>query len=71
MQKGEYVVYKQFDKEKFDFAIQELPEKSRYFYLANNLLHCNNLDDNTKLYKMLIRNYPDGNLNNKLDEKFQ
>lgn len=71
MNKGEYVVYKKFDKEKFDFAIQELPEKSRYSYLANNLLHCNNLDYNYKLYKKFINEYPVGDLNNKLNEKFQ
>jgi hypothetical protein len=71
MHTGEYVLYKKFDKEKFDFAIQELPEKSRYYYLANNLLHCDNLDDNYKLYKSLINEYPLGDLNNKLDEKFQ
>lgn len=70
MHKGEYVVYKKFDKEKFDFAIQELPDKSRYSYLANNLLHCNNLDENYELYKMLINKYPVGDLNNKLNEKF-
>ena len=71
MHKGEYVVYKKFDKEKFDFAIQELPEKSRYSYLANNLLHSYNLDDNYKLYKMLINDYPVGDLNEKLNEKFE
>jgi len=71
MHKGEYVVYKKFDKEKFDFALIEIPEKSRYSYLANSLLHCDNSDDNLELYKMLVRDYPDGDLNNNLDNKFQ
>ena len=65
IEKGEYVIYKEFDNEKFEFAMNELPEVSKYSYLANNILHKNtNID--SKLIRMLIQKFPDGELNDQL-----
>jgi hypothetical protein len=71
VQKNKLTVYKQFDAEKFEFALQELPQVSKYYYLANNLLQSNNIEANKKLYERLILEYPEGELNNKLIEKYQ
>ena len=55
----------EFDNEKFEFAMNELPEVSKYSYLANNILHKNtNID--SKLIRMLIQKFPDGELNDQL-----
>lgn len=71
IEKKEYVVYKQFDREKFEFAIKELPEISKYYYLANNLLQAEKSLDFKNLADRLITDYPDGELNSKLIEKYQ
>jgi hypothetical protein len=71
VQKKSLIVYKQFDTEKFEFALQELPQVSKYYYLANNLLQSNNIEANKKLLERLILEYPEGKLNNKLIEKYQ
>jgi hypothetical protein len=71
IEKKEYVVYKQFDIEKYDFALKELPEISKYYYLANNLLQAEKSIDFKNLADRLITDYPDGELNNKLIEKYQ
>jgi hypothetical protein len=71
IEKGEYIIYKEFDKEKYDYALKELPEISRYFYLSNNLLHLDNTLDNKNMADKLVRDYPNGDLNNKLIMKYK
>ncbi|MCG2615176.1 hypothetical protein LZZ85_12825 [Terrimonas sp. NA20] len=66
---SQLITYKEFDKEKFEFALQELPSASRYFYLANNLLHLNNGKEK-ELADRLIALYPGGELNDKLRGKY-
>ena len=67
----EYVVYNPFSKEKSRFAWEELPEVSIYYYLANQLFHVDSTDEYMGLYDMLITHYPDGELNDKLNEKYK
>jgi len=69
MQK-ELTIYKEFDKEKFDFALKELPEASKYNYLANNLLYINCNEQTKELVTSLVDQYPDGELNDKLLKKY-
>ncbi len=64
------VTYKDFDSEKFDFALNELPAASRYSYLANNLLHLHQDVNARELVARLIALYPKGNLNDQLMKKF-
>jgi hypothetical protein len=71
VQENNLSVYKQFDSEKFEFALQELPQVSKYYYLANNLLKLSNIEANKELCEKLILKYPEGELNNKLTEKYQ
>lgn len=68
--KNELTIFKTFDKEKFDLALIELPQPSRYYYLANNLLYANCNEETEELYTRLIEYYPEGELNNKLTEKY-
>ncbi|MBN2612350.1 MAG: hypothetical protein JXB00_12395 [Bacteroidales bacterium] len=70
-QQKKYIIYKAFDKEKYEFAILELPEISKYYYLANNLLFSDNSSDFKNLANRLIKDYPNGELNNDLIEKYQ
>lgn len=70
-EKGSSIVYKEFDKEKFDFVMSELPKNSQYYYLANQLLHQENSADNKDLSIQLIEKYSKGDLNEKLMQKFQ
>lgn len=63
--------YYEFSSEKFDFVLKELPEKSQYSYLANQLLHQQNSIENKNLYNRFLKSFPKGNLNKKLKEKFQ
>lgn len=64
------IIYKEFDTEKFDFALRELPHSTRYYYLANNLLHSNCNEHTKVLFARLINEYPKGELNNKLSKKY-
>ncbi|WP_152969627.1 hypothetical protein [Pedobacter sp. Hv1] len=68
--KNKLISYKDFDKEKFDFALKELPKASKYYYLANNLLHINYNEKTKELVTRLIGLYPDGKLNDRLLEKY-
>ncbi|WP_308991349.1 hypothetical protein QLS71_001255 [Mariniflexile litorale] len=68
--KNKLITYKEFDKEKFDFALKELPQTSKYYYLANNLLHLNYNEQTKELVTTLIDLYPDGKLNDKLLKKY-
>ncbi|WP_379090011.1 hypothetical protein [Pedobacter sp. UC225_65] len=68
--KNKLIIYKEFDKEKFDFALKELPKASRYYYLANNLLHLNDNEKTKELVTRLINLYPNGELNDKLLKKY-
>lgn len=69
-QKNKLITYKAFDKEKFGFALKELPKASTYYYLANNLLHLNPNKGAKELVTQLIDLYPDGKLNDKLSKKY-
>jgi hypothetical protein len=66
----ELVVYKAFDKEKYDLVSSVLPQLSKYLYLANNLLHSNKTEQTRALYKRIVKEYPEGELNAKLINKF-
>jgi hypothetical protein len=68
--KNQLIAYKEFDREKFDFALKELPPASKYYYLANNLLHSNYNEKTKELVTRLIKLYPDGKLNDKLLKKY-
>ncbi len=63
--------YYSFSKDKFKFAVSELPEISQYHYLANQLLHQGNTIENKDLSIQLIQKYSNGELNKKLEEKYQ
>ena len=68
--KNKLITYKEFDKEKFDFALKELPQVSKYYYLANNLLYLNYNEQSRELVTRLIDLYPNGELNDKLLKKY-
>lgn len=68
--KKELVVYKEFDEEKFDFALKELPQSSKYYYLANNLLYLSCNEKTKELVTRLVNVYPKGELNDKLSKKY-
>jgi len=69
--KNELTIFKTFDKEKFDFVLKELPQPSKYYYLVNNLLYTDCNEETEELYTRLIKEYPDGELNDKLTEKYK
>jgi hypothetical protein len=71
IKENEYVIYKQFNKEKFDFAMDVLPKISRYHYLANNLLQVEKSEEFKNLADILLTDYPDGGLNDKIIKKYQ
>lgn len=62
--------YYDFNKEKFEFVVNELPKKSQYYYLANQLLHEESSVEFKDLYTLLIKEYPKGDLNKKMKQKF-
>jgi len=64
--KKELIIYKKFDLEKFDFAFNKLPENTKYYYLANNLLASEQTSETNRLIKKLIKEFPNGELNNNL-----
>lgn len=68
---GNNLKYYPFNKEKFELATKVLPEKSQYYYLANQLLHQENTLENKALSIQLVQNFPNGDLNEKLEEKYQ
>lgn len=71
MKQKKYIVFNEFSKSKYDLAIAELPNRSKYYYLANNLLHTKPTSDFFSLYEDLIQRYPEGELNDKLYDKFE
>ncbi|MEN8193084.1 MAG: hypothetical protein ABFS12_09735 [Bacteroidota bacterium] len=68
--KNELITYKEFDNEKFDFALKELPQASKYYYLANNLLYSVCTEQTKELFASLIVEYPQGELNDRLSKKY-
>jgi hypothetical protein len=68
--KNKLITYKEFDREKFEFALKELPQPSRYYYLANNLLHISYDENKKEMVTRLIQLYPNGELNGKLLKKY-
>ncbi len=63
--------YYAFNKEKFQFTMSELPEISKYYYVANQLLHQEKTIENKELSIQLVKKYPEGELNEKLEKKYQ
>ena len=63
--------YYPFNKEKFEFVTEVLPEKLQYYYLANQLLHQENTIENKDLSFRLVQKYLNGDLNEKLEEKYK
>ncbi len=63
--------YYPFSKEKFELVMEVLPEESQYYYLANQLLHQENTIENKDLSIQLVQKYSNGDLNEKLEEKYQ
>jgi len=70
IRQNKLITYKEFDKDKFDFAFKELPKSSRYYYLANNLLYSEYRDELNGLFVRLVTEYPNGKLNEKLSKKY-
>lgn len=68
---GNNLKYYPFNKEKFELVTEVLPEKSQYYYLANQLLHQENIIENKDLSIQLIQKYSNGDLNEKIEEKYQ
>jgi len=68
---GNNLKYYPFDKEKFELVTEVLPEKSQYYYLANQLLHQENTLENKALSIQLVQNFTNGDLNEKLEEKYR
>ncbi|UZR96408.1 hypothetical protein [Chondrinema litorale] len=71
VQNKKYIIYNEFSKQKCKSAIRELPEKSNYFYIANQLLYKIRTDDFVEdLVVATIKKFPEGELNDKLMEKY-
>lgn len=68
---GDNLEYYPFNKEKFELVTEVLPKKSQYYYLANQLLHQENIIENKDFSIQLIQKYPNGDLNERLEEKYQ
>jgi len=68
--KKKLITYKEFDREKFDFALKELPQVSKYYYLANNLLYLKYNGQLNELVTKLTDLYPNGELNDELLKKY-
>lgn len=69
--KKEYTRYNVFSIEKLMFALEELPEASVYFYVANQLLIADSIDEYKGIYNRITTLYPQGELNNRLKIKFK
>lgn len=61
--------YYKFNEEKYELVKRELPKVSQYHYLANQLLHQKNTEKNQTLTIQLIKENPQGDLNDKLRHK--
>lgn len=69
--KKEYTEYRAFDFDKFLVVMDELPKESAYYYIANNLLKNTDKDALEKIIDIFLYNYPSGELNEKIKEKFK
>lgn len=63
--------YYPFNNEKYQLVMNELPEKSQYPYLANQLLDQVTTIENKNLSIQLTDKFPKGELNELLKEKYQ
>jgi len=71
VQNKKFSAYNEFNVQKCKIAIQELPEKSTYYYLAGQLLQTfRNEDFAEDLVMDIIKAIPEGELNDKLMEKY-
>jgi hypothetical protein len=67
----EYVLYNPFSMEKLRFAAEELPDASLYYYLGNQFLYVDVTDEYKEICQWMIAQYPNGELNDKLKEKYE
>lgn len=66
-----YSKYNTFSKQKCRMAIRNLPMETGYYYLSNNLLNELRTDDFIEdLIISMIKKFPNGELNDKLIEKY-
>ena len=71
IQNKKYSVYNEFSMQKCKTAVQELPEESAYYYLSGQLLQTLRTEDFVEsLLLETIKHFPDGELNEKLMEKY-
>lgn len=71
IQNKKFSVFNKFSMQKCKIAIRELPEKSAYYYLAGQLLQTLRTEDFAEdLAIATIKKFPDGELNDKLMEKY-
>jgi hypothetical protein len=68
---GEFVKYHPFNVEKVSVLTEELPINSLYYYITNHLLIGEINKEGKMIAKKIIKIYPDGELNDKLIEKFK
>ncbi len=71
IQNKKYSVYNEFSMQKCKTAIQQLPEESAYYYLSGQLLQTLRTEDFVEdLVIATIKAFPEGELNDKLMEKY-
>lgn len=66
-----FSVYHPFDMAKLILAVEELPANYAYYYVANQFLQMENPDEYREFCNRFLEQYPDGELNKQLKEKFQ
>jgi len=80
IQNKNFAIDSKFNRQKIKMAIKSLPNESLYYYLANHLLQCNrnqllqdigNEEADEELITKTITKYPNGELNDKLTEKYE
>ncbi len=67
---GEYKPYHPFDMSKLELVVEELPNSSAYYYLANQFLHTNEIEQFASICERFLEMYPDWELNKKLKKKY-
>lgn len=67
----EFKKFNPFSVKKLKIVAEELPEKSVYHYVANQFLLIDAANEFKEIIKKFIVNYPNGELNSKLREKYK
>jgi hypothetical protein len=71
IQNGKFSAYNEFSIQKCKTAIRELPKESAYYYLTGQFLHTFRTEDFVEdLVIETIKAFPEGELNDKLMEKY-